>query len=194
MIRLWYRCVKLFLKIFIICSNCFWVAQMFAAPIPVVGVTKDSDGVALQMKPGVMRLEVYSPRIIRVTYAAQQKLPDLSSLAIIGKPKLTKWNWRQTNDEIILRTDEVQAHVNRATGAVSFFDKSGAPILAENPQGGKSLTPARINGINTLRSQDEFVLAPGEAIYGLGQHQNGLMNYRGTAIHLQQRNPTQSAV
>jgi hypothetical protein len=31
----------------------------------------------------------------------------------------------------------------------------------------------------TLRSRQEFVLAPGEAIYGLGQHQDGLINYRG---------------
>ena len=93
-----------------------------------------------------------------------------------------------------MRTDEIQAHVNRATGAVSFFDKDGAPILAENPDGGKSLTPNQINGMNTLRSRQEFVLAPDEAIYGLGQHQNGWMNYCGATVHLQQRNPTESAV
>ena len=96
--------------------------------------------------------------------------------------------------EIILRTDEIQARVNRATGAVSFFDKDGAPILAKNPNGGKSLMPDQINGINTLQSRQEFELAPNEAIYGLGQHQNGWMNYCGATVHLQQRNPTESAV
>lgn len=167
---------------------------MFAAPIPVVSAKKDSNGITLQMKPGVMRLEVYSSRIIRVTYAAQDKMPDLTSLAVIGKPERAKWNWSETKDEIILRTDEVQARVSRTTGAVSFFDKSGKPILAENPDGGKSLTPNHIGGIVTLRSRDEFALSPEEAIYGLGQHGSGVMNYRGTRIHLQQRNPTESAV
>ena len=56
--------------------------------------------------------------------------------------------------------------------------------MAENP-----LTPDNLGGMNTLRSRQEFVLAPEEAIYGLGQHQNGLMNYRGATVHLQQRNP-----
>jgi alpha-D-xyloside xylohydrolase len=186
--------MKQLLRTIFICAVCFSAARTFAAPIPVASVKKDSDGITLQMKPGAMRLEVYSPRIIRVTYAAQDELPDLTSLAVIAKARRTKWTWRETKDEIILRTDEVQVRVNRMTGAVLFFDKSGKLIVAENPDGGKSLTPNQINGMNTLRSRDEFVLSPHEAIYGLGQHQNGLMNYRGAMIHLQQRNPTQSAV
>ena len=160
----------------------------------MAGVKKDSNGVTLQMNPGVMRLEVYSPRIIRVTYTAQDQLPKSASLAVIAKPERVKWKLSDTKSEISLRTDEIQARVNRATGAVSFFDKDGAPILAENPDGGKSLTPNQINGMNTLRSRQEFELEPNEAIYGLGQHQNGWMNYCGTTVHLQQRNPTESAV
>lgn len=173
---------------------CFLSPRTFAAPITVAGVTKDSNGVTLQMSPGVLRLEVYSPRIIRVTYVAQDQLPETASLAVIAKPARVNWKLSDTQSEIILRTDEIQARVNRATGAVSFFDKNGAPILGENPDGGKSLMPNQINGMNTLRSRQEFVLAPKEAIYGLGQHQNGWMNYCGATVHLQQRNPTESAV
>src|SRR5690242_5220817 len=54
--------------------------------------------------------------------------------------------------------------------------------------GGKSLAPDEVGGINTLRSTDEFVLAPDEAIYGLGQHQQGVMNYRGHSVRLLQEN------
>src|SRR5208282_5557630 len=116
------------------------------------------------------------------------QLPTSASLAVISRPERTKWKLSDTTGEIILRTDEIQARVNRATGAVSFFDKNGAPILAENPAGGKSLTPNQINGMDTLRSRQEFVLAPKEAIYGLGQHPDGWMNYCGTTVHLQQQN------
>ena len=167
---------------------------MFGAAIPVVSVKKNSDGIALQMNPGVMRLEVFSPRVIRVTYAAQDKLPDTTSFAVIGKPERAKWHLSETGGEIILRTTVIQARVNRATGAVSFFDKSGAPILAENPDGGKSLKPNHVGGIDTLRGRCEFALAPEEAIYGLGQHGGGAMNYHGGRILLQQRNPTESAI
>jgi alpha-D-xyloside xylohydrolase len=184
---------KPFLKI-LLTFVCLLALPLFAAPIPVVTVKKASHGIIIQMKPGVMRLEVYSPRIIRVTYALQNNLPDLPSLAVISKPQRVQWSLREESNEIVLRTDEIQARVNRATGSISFFDNSGAMILAENLDGGKSLTPARIAGVETLRSRQEFDLAPGEALFGLGQHRNDLMNYRGATIRLQQRNPTESAV
>lgn len=186
--------MKHFLQPLIVSALCLSATQMSSAPLPVAAVKKDADGIALQMNPGVMRLEVYSPRIIRVTYAAHDPLPKSASLAVIAKPVRAKWKWSETENEVILRTDEIEARVNRASGAVSFFDQNGVLLLAENPDGGKSLAANQIDGINTLRSQQEFVLAPGEAIYGLGQHHNGMMNYRGAAIHLQQRNPTESAV
>lgn len=166
----------------------------FAAPIAVTAVNEDANGITLQMSPGVLRLEIYSPRIIRVIYTTPERLPETTSLAVITKPARANWKLSDTQSEIILRTDEIEARVNRATGAVSFFAKDGTPFLAEKPEGGKSLAPNRINGMDTLRSRQEFVLAPGEAIYGLGQHANGWMNYRGATIHLQQRNPTESAV
>jgi len=177
-----------------ICAAFSLALPVLASPVGVTDVRKDSDGITLLMNSGVLRLEVYSPRIIRVTYAAQGQMPKTASLAVIAEPERVKWKLSETTEEVVLRTDEIQAHVNRATGAVSFFDKNDTPFLAENPDGGKSLTSKQINGINTQLSRQEFVLAPDEAIYGLGQHQNGLMNYRGATVHLQQRNPTESAV
>jgi alpha-D-xyloside xylohydrolase len=171
-----------------------FAASAFAAPIAVTGVERDAHGLTLQMKPGLLRLEVYTPRVIRVTYTAGEQFPNSDSLAVIAKPADVKWTSRETKDDVVLRTDEIEARVHRATGAVSFFDKKGAPLLEEISEGGKSLTPNTINGQQTLRSRQEFVLAPDEAVYGLGQHQIGRLNYRGAVVHLQQKNPTESAV
>lgn len=146
------------------------------------------------MKPGTLRLEVFSPRVIRVTYGLENSLPPDKSFAVIGKPERAHWKLAESADEIYLSTDEIEARVNRASGAVEFFDKNGNSLLAEKPDGGKSLTPAHVGGMDTLRSRQEFALAPDEAIYGLGQHADGLMNYRGATVHLQQINPTESAV
>ena len=170
------------------------LAVSTAAPVAVSSVHKNSDGVTLQMKPGVLRLEVFSPRVIRVTYGFENSMPPDKSLAVTGKPERARWKLVESADEISLRTDEIEARVNRASGAIEFFDKNGNLLLAEKPGGGKSLTPAHVGGIDTLRSEQEFALAPDEAIYGLGQHAQGLMNYRGATVHLQQKNPTESAV
>jgi alpha-D-xyloside xylohydrolase len=181
------RLLSLFLSI-----GCLMVST--AAPVAVSSVHKNSEGVTLQMKSGTLRLEVFSPRIIRVTYGLENSLPPDKSFAVIGKPERTHWKLAESADEISLRTDEIEARVNRASGAVEFFDKNGNSLLAEKSDGGKSLTPAHVGGIDTLRSRQEFTLAPDEAIYGLGQHADGLMNYRGAIVHLQQINPTESAV
>src|SRR5690348_974704 len=145
-----------------------------AAPLPVSSFSRDAHGVTLKMNPGVLRLEVFSPRVIRVTYVPGEKLPANRSLCVIEKPGRAPWKVLETKDDVALSTDELEARVNRATGAVSFYDKNGKSVLMEKP-GGKSLAPDEVGGINTLRSTDEFVLAPDEAIYGLGQHQQGVM-------------------
>lgn len=158
-----------------------------AAAIPVLSFNRDAHGVTLKMKPGLLRLEVFSPRVIRVTYAPGEKLPENHSLCVIENPRRTDWKVSETKDSVILSTDELQARVNRVTGAVSFYDQNGKLVLAEEADG-KSLVPNEVGGINTLRGTDKFVLAPGEAIYGLGQHQQGVMNYRGHSVKLLQEN------
>lgn len=159
-----------------------------AVPMPVLSVLKVKDGLVLKMNPGTMRLQVFSSRIIRVTYGTHDSLPASKSFAVIARPARTHWTTTQTADEIRLDTDEVEVRVNRASGAVGFYDKNGTPVLNENSDGGKSLAPAKIGNLDTLKSRQDFVLAPDEAIYGLGQHQQGLMNYRGATVELLQQN------
>ena len=88
--------MKHFLHTVFVCVVCFSAVRIFAAPFAVTGVKKDAHGVTLQMTPGVMRLEVYSPRIIRVTYAAQDQLPKSASLAVISGPERVKWKLDDT--------------------------------------------------------------------------------------------------
>ncbi|HZT22313.1 MAG TPA: TIM-barrel domain-containing protein, partial [Verrucomicrobiae bacterium] len=151
-----------------------------AAALP--GVQKQSDGVTLATPAGVTRLQVWSDKIIRVTFAPGTKLPGRKSLCVIGRPARTKWSLSETPAVVTLRTDALEARVDRRTGAVGFYDLSGHPILLE-ADGAK--VPPVPGSAGVCQS---FVLAPDEAIYGLGQHQAGVWNYRGTTVHLQQRN------
>ena len=161
---------------------------MFAAPIAEVSVKKDSAGVTMQMNPGVLRLEVFSPGIIRVTYAAHDKLPELKSLAVIGKPERPKWKVRDTKTEFILRTAEIEARVNRATGAIAFHDGSGKLLLAEPATGGKTMTAVTVNGESSFQPEQSFASPADEFLYGLGQFQEGIWNWRGMPQELRQLN------
>ena len=178
--------MKCFLNTLFVCAVSFSAASAFAAPIAVAGVNKDSNGVTLRMNPGVLRLEVYSPCIIRVTYAAQDQLPKSASLAVIAQPQRVKWKLIEGKDEIILRTDEIQASVNRATGAVSFFDSAGRVLLRE-VAGGRKIQRATIAGDAVTSCAQSFESASDEGIYGLGQHQRGAWNYAPVTTQRQAR-------
>ncbi len=150
---------------------------------PMSGVQKQSDGVTLTTPAGVTRLQVWSDRVIRVTFAPGTKLPAKESLCVITEPARTKWSLSETPDTVALETDALQVRLDRRTGAVGFYDLKGNPILQEAPGGAK--VPPEPGAAGTRQS---FILAPDEAIYGLGQHQSGVWNYRGTTVHLQQKN------
>ncbi len=186
--------VKAITLLLALCVSAGAAMVVTAAPTAVVSVRKHASSVVLRLKPGVLRLEVFSPRIIRVTYGLENSLPTDKSLAVIGQPDRTNWKLAESADEISLRTDEIEARVNRASGAVEFFDKNGNSLLAEKPDGGKSLTPAHVGGIDTLRSRQDLCSRRTRRFTGSASIAQGLMNYRGATVHLQQRNPTESAV
>jgi len=164
-----------------------------ALPVPVVSWQTNSDGLTFQVTPGTLKLQVFSPRVVRVAYSLTNTVPT-NSLAVISTPAATGFSVAVSVDEVRLLTSQLQVRVSRATGAVGLYETNGAVILAEKSIGGRSLAAATVGGFSTLQSQQQFVISPGEALYGLGQHGAGLMNYRGASVHLQQQNPTESAI
>ena len=158
-----------------------------AATDSTAKVQKQSDGLLLTMPSGTLRLQVWSDRIIRVTFAPRNKLPEKKSFSVIAKPAKTKWQLSETSDAVVLETPALRARVDKKTGAVGFFDLSGKPILQE-AENGREFSPATVTNFNGTSARQKFVLPPDERIYGLGQHQAGVWNYRGTTVHLQQRN------
>ena len=145
------------------------------------------DGILLAMPSGTLRLQVWSDRIIRVTFAPEEALPALHSFSVTARPAKSQWRWSEAPDAVILETAALRARVDQRTGAVAFFDLSGKPVLAETDNGRDfAKSPVAAGGKTSVRQ--EFVLPPEERIYGLGQHQSGVWNYRGTTVHLQQKN------
>ena len=89
-----------------------WTAQ--AAPIPVASVHQNADGVTLKMTPGLLKLQVFSPDIIRVVYAPGDSLPKSRNCSVIAKPARARWKLDERADEVRLDTDKLEVRVNRA--------------------------------------------------------------------------------
>jgi alpha-D-xyloside xylohydrolase len=156
--------------------------------VPVTSVSRQPDGLLLKLESGVLRLQVMSPYTIRVTYAAGDAIPDLKSYSVIATPPAdAKWTTRDTPDAIFIETDILRTRIDRQTGAVAFFDLQDNPILAESSDG-REISPSIQPGVHGTLVRQSFVLLADEGIYGLGQHQQGIWNYRGHAVRLLQEN------
>jgi alpha-D-xyloside xylohydrolase len=77
--------------------------------------------------------------------------------------------------------------VDLATGAVSFLDASGKPVLAEKA-GGRTLTPAEVQGEKAFHISQQWEPNADESLYGLGQRQIGILDIKGWDLDLWQHN------
>ena len=170
--------------------------QTGPASIPVLSEESDPDGATLQMNPGTLKLQVFSPGVVRVAYSPSNSIPPWSnSFSVITPPATNDWPLTTTSNYVQLATGLLDVQVNLTSGAVGFYATNGSLLLQEIPYGGKSLTAATLpTGGSTLKCQQTFLVSPGEAFYGLGQHQSGIMNYANSSVHLQQMNPGESAM
>lgn len=89
-------------------------------------------------------------------------------------------------DFISLQTPSITATYSHPHKTILFTDtKSGAKILQEQA---RSFSRKTVGGESVWQVRQTFELHPDEALYGLGQYQEGIMNYRGKKAKLVQAN------
>ncbi len=133
-------------------------------------------------------IEVISENIIHVAASAEKRLSAANSLVVINDTvPYSLWEYEENEKRIIIRTGEVAVWVSRASGELTFLDREGN-IKLEEKTGGKSFKPITINKSPYYSIQQSFKSPSEEAFYGLGQHQNGQMNYKGNDVELAQHN------
>lgn len=147
----------------------------------------DGSGILLRLDSGELKVRVYSPTVIRASFSPDAKWPDDSSLAVIAKPVSSGWSFSTSGDEIHFKTSVLDVRVNRQNGALVYYDLQGNRIAAERP-GTREFKPCILSGVTSQAVAQQFELASDEAIFGLGQHQDGLMNQRGHSVLLEQKN------
>jgi alpha-D-xyloside xylohydrolase len=138
---------------------------------------------------GELRLVVCAPDVIRVAFARDASFFTRETLATAPKRcDMTPWELAQTDTEATLRTTRLELRVNLENGQVAFYDRAGALIVAEKQGGGRTLTAATIQDEETFNVRQEWEPNDGEALYGLGNHQLGLLNLKGYDLDLVQHN------
>jgi len=155
---------------------------------PVKSVEQLSDGAAITLATGYLRLEVCNDSIVHVIFSLQRTLPRRPDFLIVNQDRPGAKFTLQTADSksITLSTSRLRVVINRENSSLVFQDAAGQRLAQEDT---RSLTPVEVNGEQTLHAE-RFVNMwdTQEAFYGLGQHQAGVWNYRGEAVDLSQDN------
>jgi alpha-D-xyloside xylohydrolase len=169
-----------------ICTSSAWAANQ--SRFRVKEVHEDSNGVTLRTIAGLMRIEACGDRVIHVVISATAELPN-PKVPVVSKPcRDESVKVVVGNKEVVLRTPAVTVNVDRTTGALTFLTKDGESLLAEPKGGGKAFDIPSLFETKTWQVQQTFSSPSDEALYGLGQHQEGIFNVRGVPVRLHQAN------
>lgn len=125
---------------------------------------------------------------------------------------------REESHKVVFSTSDITVRIDKKTGAFAYCDAKGNLLVQEPSRGGKSLVPIDVHkpmfdddakletgqGADGLRvrvdqvkmevdrkayrTRLEFEWADGEALYGLGSHEEGMFNLRGQHQYLYQQN------
>ena len=154
---------------------------------PVTAVQQQPDGVLLSMGTGTLRLQVCSDSIVHLLYSRTSSFTEHPDYVVVKKdwPE-TRWTLHSTDDEITLTTARLKVAVTRKDGGITYSDGEGKPLVQEAT---RRLTPVKVNGEDTNRAESFInIYGSREALYGLGQHQAGVWNYRGESVDISQDN------
>jgi alpha-D-xyloside xylohydrolase len=90
------------------------------------------------------------------------------------------------DDAVTITTSRLQIKIARQDAGITYSDAEGKPLVNE---ASRKLTPVKVNGEDTYRAESFInIYGSREALYGLGQHQSGVWNYRGESVDISQDN------
>jgi len=172
-------------------------------------------GVWLGADAGQIHIQALGPEILRIRYTRESEFSRKPSLMVISPPAPSPLDLQAENDRLRLSTPAVSLDIESRTGRFTWRDTAGRLLTRQPPRDGLRLAPtpverAVLGDLRTVQSVDgervkagevryetvrtawhtrtAFEFQEDEAIYGLGQHDTGYLNYRGHHEYLFQQN------
>jgi alpha-D-xyloside xylohydrolase len=170
-------------------------AQIPGADIPSpppTTVTPTDDGMTATIGNETVHVAVCGESIIHVIAS-----PKPLSEAVHDQPWMldrrqacpgAPFQFNQTRDASTLTTRTLKVIFSPAKGNLTYASAQGDMLLREGNSIPRTYEPTEVNGEKTFQVTDRFSPDATEGFYGLGQHQNGMFNYRGATVELGQNN------
>ncbi|HPG39422.1 MAG TPA: glycoside hydrolase family 31 protein [bacterium] len=148
---------------------------------------KVETGIKTSINSCDVEIQFYSPSIVRILKSPAGTTVDKQSLSVIKTPQKTDFNIKQAGDELYLKSKKVVVSLNMKNGKISFSTPEKKALLNEK-EAGAAFTEFDDAGVKTWSVYQSFILDQDEAIYGLGQQQQGKMVQRNLKLNMVQGN------
>ena len=181
-------------------------------------IERKDDCLFLYAEKGIHRLKPMSEHSVRITYTEKEAFSTRVKPGLTAKGTFSSWEYQADEHQIILTSGLIRIVINRHTASYTYTDEKGRLLLQEKDRDSKILDPfvsyklAAEEEIRTEQVQTadgmkevirEAVRVPDEtlyhtrlnltwqaqeALYGLGQQEEGLLNLRGHMVFVHQTN------
>jgi len=150
-------------------------------------IVQIQNGARLETKTLNVQIQFYAGNIARIVKWRPESTSEKLSLMVIqdSLPQIPV-EVKENRRKVVIKTGQMTLTLSKRDGHVEYFTADGKTILKETKN--TVITPLTVGGEQVFSMQQYFMLTPDEGLYGLGQHQNGFMNYRGRSVTLVQTN------
>jgi alpha-D-xyloside xylohydrolase len=180
---------------FALCSSLLLVSGSLVGQgrvSPAISVEQTAQGFAAKIGSETLHVTVCGDDVIHVVAGPGD--PSSSSPAEPWMLDASKscpgasFHFAQDDREASLTTGALKVEFSLKNGNLGYRDLEGKSLLRESSNEPRTYEKAEVNGETTYHVTDRFSPDRVEGLYGLGQHQNGMFNYRGATIELGQNN------
>ena len=174
---------------------CAAVAQMPGQSIPdqpPVAANSSESGLTAMVGEEHLTITVCSDSVIHVVATPNGSIANDSPRPWMLDPKQScpgaKFQFAKSEKTVTLTTGALTIGFSLEHGNITYSTLDGKSLLREGGSIPRTYEPVELNGQQTYRVTDRFSPDATEGIYGLGQHQSGMFNYRGATVELGQNN------
>ena len=177
------------------------------------------DELKIKLKKGIQKIVPIDEGSVRVLYSYRDFSDDADKPCITKLPSYSGWSYTEDDTYVFLDLPKLKIRIDKESNSFCYFDQNGQILLKERDKRSKELKEIPVFSLTEEDAQKEYVdTADGrkevikdagriqtgsayqtrlnfefdedEAVYGLGQHEEGYHSVRGKCIYLNQANRT----
>ncbi|MBN8707157.1 MAG: DUF5110 domain-containing protein [Bacteroidetes bacterium] len=165
----------------------------FSASLFAQSWEKSENGATINLNGKKLQVQWVSDQIVRILVSPTGKFSKSQSLVVTHQPEKTTPSREEKNDSLYLSIGKNGLAVSLKTGGLRFWNAIHQNLLRSESVSKNSFSPYTEFNESVWSVRQNFTLDATEGIFGLGQYQDGVMNYRGEEVLIAQAN-TMAAV